>query len=191
MFKKSSRIIASLIAVSTFGLLATGSVDEETVSDTGGSSTTSEATSGSSGGGSGGSKVALGQSKSVRDDRAITVTRSEFYDSLGGDDFTDPLESKGGKLLAVFMTVKNTGNESGDLFWSDFQVVDSQDRKYDEIADFEEMMTVSMWADNQGLDDPGDQLFPGAEANVVVVFRVAPDASNLVLDVNGNRFALN
>lgn len=187
MINKTQKVIVSLLALSTFGILAAGSVDEDTVSDTsGGSPSTTQSTGNSSG-----SLIPLGQSKSVRDDRSVTVSRSEFYDSLGGDTFSDPLESKGGKLLAVFMTVKNTGNESGDLFWTNFEVVDSQNRKYKEIADFDEMMTVSMWADDQGLDDTGDQLFPGAEANVVIVFRVAPDASGLVLDANGNRFALN
>ena len=48
-----------------------------------------------------------------------------------------------------------------------------------------------MWTEEMGLDDSGDQLFPGGTAKTVKVFRVSPDAKNLELVVNAqNVFAI-
>ena len=73
------------------------------------------------------------------------------------------------------------------MFWSQFQLVDSEGKKYDDIEDFTEMMTVNMWAKNNGLAETGDQLFPGGTANSALVFRVAPNASGLRLVVNNDK----
>ena len=52
------------------------------------------------------------------------------------------------------------------------------------------MFTISLWAEEKGLSDPGDQLFPGGTAEVVKVFRVSPDAQELELVVNNKVFSL-
>jgi hypothetical protein len=132
--------------------------------------------------------VPLGVADQVRDDRSLKVTSSEVFTSISsGNQFIAPIESKGGKLVGIFMSIKNTGKESGNMFWTQFQLEDSQGRKYDDIEDFTEIMTVNSWAKNQGLAEAGDQLFPGATANTVAVFRVAPDAQGLKLIVNENK----
>lgn len=132
-----------------------------------------------------GGEVSLNSWGDVRGDRSIKVSGSEITDQLNpGNEFMEPLTADGGKLVVVYVDIKNTGNESGDMFWSQFALRDSQGRSYKEIADFDELMTISMWAEAQGLKDSGDQLFPGATANVAKVFRVAPDASGLVMVVN-------
>ncbi len=135
------------------------------------------------------SVVPLGADQQVRDDRSLKVSGSETLDSISsGNQFVDPVSPKGGKLVAVYMTVRNTGKESGNMFWTNFMLEDSQGRKYDDIEDFEEIMTVNMWAKSQGLAETGDQLFPGATANTAAVFRVAPDAEGLRLLVNDSTY---
>jgi hypothetical protein len=124
----------------------------------------------------------------VREDRSLLVTGSNSFSSLTStNQFLEPVTSKGGRLIVVYITIKNTGKESGNMYWTTFDLVDSQGRKYDVIEDVEEAMTVSAWAKDQGFSDPGDQLFPGAEAYAAIVFRVSPDATGLRLLVNGNK----
>ncbi|CAK6694695.1 DUF4352 domain-containing protein [Synechococcus sp. BA-124 BA4] len=130
----------------------------------------------------------LGTEQQIRSDRSLIVTGSEVLQSISSENqFIDPVESKGGKLVAVFVTIKNTGKESGNMFWSQFKLKDSQDRSYDAIEDFTEIMAIDAWAKDQGLADKGDQLFPGAVAQTVAVFRVAPDANGLSLVMNNNQ----
>jgi hypothetical protein len=132
--------------------------------------------------------IPLGVEEQVKGDRAMKVTASEVVSTLpSGNQFQEPLESKGGKLVVVYVTIKNTGSESGNMFWSEYQLVDSDGNKYDDIEDFTEMMTVNMWAKNKGLAETGDQLFPGGTANSALVFRVAPNASGLNLVVNNDK----
>ena len=71
-----------------------------------------------------------------------------------------------------------------------FKLTDSQGGKYDDIEDFSETMTINSWAESLGLADSGDQLFPGASAKTVVVFRVALDAGGLILNVNDKKFRI-
>lgn len=133
--------------------------------------------------------VPIGTPSQVRPDRSLVVTGSEIYSSIAtSNQFMDPIESKGGKLVAVFMTIKNTGNESGNMFWTAFQLEDSQGRKYDNIQDFTEIVTLSAWSRERGLASSGDQLFPGGSAQTAAVFRVSPDAEGLRLVVNRNRY---
>lgn len=130
--------------------------------------------------------VPLGASEQVKSDRALQVNGSDTFSPITAP-YLDPVSPKGGKLVGVFMTIKNIGKESGNMFWTKFQLEDSQGRKYDDIEDFTEIVTLNSWAKNQGLAETGDQLFPGATAKTVSVFRVAPDAEGLKLIVNGNK----
>jgi hypothetical protein len=133
--------------------------------------------------------VPVGVAESVRGDRSLTVTGSNAMSSIRvSNQFMDPIESKGGQLIAVYMTISNTGKESGNMFWTSFDLEDSQGRKYDSVEDFADLTTLNMWIEEQGLASSGDQLFPGASAQTVAVFRVAPDAQGLRLVVNENRY---
>ena len=135
--------------------------------------------------------IPLGIMSDIRNDRAIQIEGSEVVESLvPGNQFMSPVEAKGGKLVVVYMTLKNTGQESGNLFWTTFQLIDDQDRKYDEIQDFEELVSVNDWLDSQGLESGDSQLFPGGTTQTAKVFRVAPDANNLGLLVSGQVFAI-
>jgi len=102
--------------------------------------------------------------------------------------FMKPVESKGGKLMVIYMSLKNTGQKSGNMFWSKFQLIDNQGRKYDEIEDFEETISINSWLESKGLEETGNQLFPGATAQTAKVFRVAPDADGLKLTINNANF---
>jgi len=133
------------------------------------------------------SLVPLGVEEAVKDDRSVAVRRSEVFSSISSSNqFLESVKSKGGKLVAVYMDIKNTGNESGNMFWSQFELKDDQGRVYKDIEDFTEIMTINDWAKEQGLADKGDQLFPGATAKTVLVFRVAPNAKGLYLVANDN-----
>ena len=57
-----------------------------------------------------------------------------------------------------------------------------------QIEDFEEVITVKTWIKEQGIAQAGDQLFPGAAAQTVAVFRVSPDAAGLRLAVNNDKY---
>lgn len=131
--------------------------------------------------GSQSSVIAVGTFGDVKRDRALRVNRSEILDSIQTSNSYEVIESKGGKLVAVYLTVRNTGNESGNMFWTQFKLRDSQGRLFDDLEDLEETFIISMWAKEQGLEDAGNQLFPGGTADVVQVFRVSPDAKGMQL----------
>lgn len=132
--------------------------------------------------GSQSSVIAVGTFGDVKRDRALRVNRSEILDSIQtGNPYIEPVESKGGKLVVVYLTVRNTGNESGNMFWTQFQLRDSQGRLFDSLEDLQDIATISAWAKEQGLEDAGNQLFPGGTADVVQVFRVSPDAKGMQL----------
>lgn len=133
--------------------------------------------------------IPLGTENSVRPDRSITVNSSNVVDVIAPQ-FLTPVEGKGGQLIAVYITVKNTGSESGNMAFSTFKLQDSQGRSFDEIADFEETVSIGSWASSQGLDDSSSQIFPGGELKIVKVFRVSPDAEELALIVNDSSFAI-
>ena len=133
--------------------------------------------------------IALNSESAISGDRSIVVTGSEVVDYIPSDNqFTDPVEAKGGKLVVVYMTLSNTGSDSGNTFFTDFNLVDSQEREYDTIEDLTESIVVDTWAESKGLGSNGDQLFPGASVDVLQVFRVAPDADALKLFVRNKKF---
>jgi hypothetical protein len=135
--------------------------------------------------------IPFGNEGKVREDRSLTIASSTSLSSISASNqFMEPVLSEGGRLIAVYMTIRNTGKESGNLYWTTLQLVDNQGRKYDKIEDFEESVTVNAWAKEQGMADPGDQLFPGAEAQIVAVFRVSPDAEGLRLLANKKYFLI-
>lgn len=129
--------------------------------------------------------IPIGEWGNVRADRAIQVSSSkvgaEIFSVAYGFDTIDP---KGGQLAVVFMTLKNTGSESGDLDWSGFQLVDGQGRKYAALEDWEDIFIFNRWLKENGLGESDEQLFPGATVQTAKAFRVAPDASGLMLSVN-------
>ncbi|NJN61445.1 MAG: DUF4352 domain-containing protein [Coleofasciculaceae cyanobacterium RL_1_1] len=133
--------------------------------------------------------IPLGTEKSVRPDRSIYVDSSSALDVIAPE-FLTPVEGKGGQLIAVYLTIKNTGSESGNMAFSTFKLEDSQGRTFDEISDFEEIVSINTWATNQGLDDSSNQIFPGGELKIVKVFRVSPDSEGLTLNVNESSFAI-
>jgi hypothetical protein len=135
--------------------------------------------------------IPVGTLVDIKSDRAVQIERSENVNSIAGNEFMKSVEAKGGKLVVVYMTLKNTGQESGNMFWSSFQLVDDQGRKYDEVQDFEEIVTIGAWLETQGLEDTSNQLFPGATAKTAKVFRVAPDASGLKMITDGRTFSIN
>lgn len=128
---------------------------------------------------------------SARGDRSVTVKGSELVDSINpSNQFSSPIEAKGGKLAVVYLSLKNTGQESGNMMFTDFKMVDSQGRTYDQLQDFEELGSLYMWMEDKGLSSPEDQLFPGGENETAIVFRVAPDAEGLQLSVNDQLMAI-
>lgn len=135
--------------------------------------------------------IPIGTFADVKRDRAVQVELSEIVDSISsGNEFMKTVDSKGGKLAVVYMTIKNTGKESGSMFWSKFQLIDSQGRKYDEIQDFEEQVSINMWLESKSIEKASGQLFPGATAKIAKVFRIAPDTSDLKLVADRKTFSV-
>jgi hypothetical protein len=134
--------------------------------------------------------VPLNTATTVRDDREITITQSEIVESLQGNQLTQPIEAKGGKLIIVYMTIANTGSESGNMMFSQFKLTDDQGRSYEAITDFNDLTTFAVWTQAKGLDDTNADIFPGGQFNIAKIFRVATDAENLTMEVNGTRFAI-
>lgn len=133
--------------------------------------------------------VPMGTSASVRDDRVIAVTDARLYDYLSANNqFAPSISAEGGKLLVVYMTIKNTGKESGDMAWSIFKVEDEAGNTYRELRG--ESFALSMWADERGLGDSDDQLFPDQSKRIAKVFRVKTRAAGLKLAVNNHKFLL-
>ncbi|NJN60014.1 MAG: DUF4352 domain-containing protein [Leptolyngbyaceae cyanobacterium SL_5_9] len=119
--------------------------------------------------------IPVGTSTDIRDDRAVQIERSETVDSIpSGNQFIKPVDAKGGKLVVVYMTLTNTGQESGNMFWTKFQLIDNQGRKYDEIEDFEEIVSIDAWLESQGLEKASNQLFPGATPKLPKSFVLLP-----------------
>ncbi|MBD2573178.1 MULTISPECIES: DUF4352 domain-containing protein [Oscillatoriales] len=123
----------------------------------------------------------------VRNDRAVKIAGIQMLDTIFPSNyFMENVESKGGQLAVVGLEMKNTGNQSGSITWSSYKLIDSQGRKYNEINDFSETLSINQWLKDKGIE-PSSQLFPGQVVPIVKVFRVASDASGFKLEVNGKR----
>ena len=132
--------------------------------------------------------IPLGTEQQVLPDRAISVSGSNTFSSISvSNPLMEPIQAEGGQLVGVYINIRNTGSQSGNMFWSGFQLKDAQGRTYDKLQDFAELVTLTTWSKEQGLTDAGDQLFPGASVRTVMVFRVSPDAQGLKLVANGNK----
>jgi len=178
-FKGCLMLLGGFVALIVVAALVFGGNTNKTANSGAGDSNTSSSTRPQE-------SIPAGTSTDIRDDRAVQIERSETVDSIpSGNQFLKPVDAKGGKLVVVYMTLTNTGQESGNMFWTKFQLIDDQGRKYDEIEDFEEIVSIDTWLESQGLEKASSQLFPGATAQTAKVFRVAPDTSNLRVLVNG------
>ncbi len=132
--------------------------------------------------------ISVGVMANVKSDRAVKIDRIQTFDRIVADNpFATPIEGRGGKLIVVYLTLKNTGDESGNMAWSRFQLKDREGRRYDEI---DNSMTENIWLKEQGLDRDNEQIFPGGTALTAKIFRVANDASKLKLAVNLTTFKL-
>lgn len=117
-------------------------------------------------------------------DRTITATKITQSDGLSiSNQFADPIT---GTIIYVEFTVENSGNDSGNIIFSSFDLEDSQGRSYDEITD----LTYSLWRDEQDYGSRGDDMFPGESRREVAAFRVAPDANGFRMKWNGKTIKL-
>ncbi|MBG1258336.1 hypothetical protein [Nostoc commune] len=127
----------------------------------------------------------------VKSDRAVQVVAVETINRIvPNNEFMKPVEAKGGQLVVIGMKLKNSGQESGDMMYTKFQLLDSQGRKYNEINNFEEMISLNAWLKENDVEEAGSQMFPGETIKIAKVFRVASDASDFKLVVNGNLISI-
>lgn len=127
----------------------------------------------------------------VKDDRAAKINRSEIAPRIpSNNQFLKSIEPKGGKLVVVYLSLKNTGKESGNTLGMSFQIFDDQGRKYEELDNFEETTSLTSWLSSKKLATPAEQLFPGGSLETAKVFRLAPDAKTFRLVINGKDFTL-
>lgn len=133
--------------------------------------------------------VPMGTFVPVKDDRSIAVTDAKLYESLQtGNSFSSPISGEGGLILVVYMTLSNTGKESGDMTWTSFTVEDTNGFEYSELQG--QSFDLSMWRDAMGLGDSDDQLFPGQNKQIAKVYRVKRDSPGMKLAVGNYKFLL-
>ncbi len=133
--------------------------------------------------------IPMGVSTPVKSDRKVTVSDARLYNFISANNqFAPRVTADGGKLLVVYMTIENTGKSSGDMAWSSFTVEDEGGNKYYEVSG--ESFAISMWRDELGLGDSGDQLFPGQAKLIAKVFRIRDGAAGLKLATGGYKFLL-
>jgi hypothetical protein len=189
-FSKAKQKFGKKVLVLLLSLIAQGlSCSVLTPSDNTSTSSTSTQSSSDPSSQNSEAVIPLGTEKSVRPDRSIYIDSSSALDVIAPE-FLTPVEGKGGQLIAVYLTIKNTGSESGNMAFSTFKLEDSQGRTFDAISDFEEIVSINAWASSQGLDDSSNQIFPGGELKIVKVFRVSPDSEGLTLNVNELSFSI-
>ena len=102
--------------------------------------------------------------------------------------FSSPISGEGGLILVVYMTLSNTGKESGDMTWTSFTVEDANGFEYSELKG--RSFDLSLWRDAMGLGDSDDQLFPGQNKQIAKVFRVKRDATGMKLTAGNYKFLL-
>ena len=135
--------------------------------------------------------TAVGTVVGVRNNRTVLVERSKEVIKLQADNgFTPPIENRGGKLLLVHLTLGNTSSTSGDMLGTQLQLMDSQGRQYNDISSSEDGESLSIWLEEQGLEDFSAQILPGETIQTAKVFRVARDADELKLLVDDQAFAI-
>ena len=133
--------------------------------------------------------VPMGTFAPVRDDRSIAVTEAKLYESIqSGNSFSSPVSGQGGLILVVYMTLNNTGKESGDMAWTSFAVEDANGYEYSELQG--QSLDLSLWREEMGLGDTDDQLFPGQNKQMAKVFRVKRDATGMKLTAGNYKFLL-
>jgi hypothetical protein len=133
--------------------------------------------------------VPMGTFAPVKGDRSVAVTEAKLYESIqSGNSFSSPISGQGGLILVVYMTLNNTGKESGDMAWTSFAVEDANGYEYSELEG--QSLDLSLWRDEMGLGDADDQLFPGQSKQIAKIFRVKRDASGMKLTAGNYKFLL-
>jgi hypothetical protein len=114
----------------------------------------------------------------VRSNRSVKLDNAEVvYNIYPGNQFLDPIESQGGKLIVVKLSVKNTGNDTGGIAWLNAKLIDKQGRRYDELNGWSEAATLTSWLELNNMVSPKSvQLFPGQVVKTAKVFRVSSDS---------------
>ncbi len=114
----------------------------------------------------------------VRSNRSVKLDDVDVaYNIYPGNQFLDPIESQGGKLIIVKLSVKNTGNDTGGIAWLNAKLIDKQGRKYDELNGWSEAATLTSWLELNNMVSPKSaQLFPGQVVKTAKVFRISSDS---------------
>jgi hypothetical protein len=119
-------------------------------------------------------------------ERAIQVNTVEEKKVLPvNNPFTESAQTSG-KFVVVYITYKNTSDETGNMMFSTFNLVDGQGREYDESSSFE----VGMHITENEQKPMEDDIFPGGTGRTLLVFEVNPDASDLQLQWKGQKINL-
>lgn len=130
-------------------------------------------------------KAKVGEAVSISD-RSVVVQKVERTKTIeSGNQFIESPVAKG-QFVIVTIEAKNTGNETGNLAFSTFELTDGQGRKYSSTNDFSAYMAAA----NLAPDQPSDDIPPGLTSNIALIFDVALDASGLTMHWKGNEVDL-
>lgn len=116
--------------------------------------------------------------------RRIRVTDfAEMNDIVSDNAFIDSVR---GRIIYVSFVATNTSDATGNMLFSNFTLKDSQGRSYSEL----DAMGYKAWRRSNGVQNRGNDLYPGERRVDVAAFRVAPDATGFTMVWNGNAIAL-
>lgn len=120
------------------------------------------------------------------DDRALKVLSVRSMASIpSGNQFIESPTAKG-IFVVLVVEVTNTGKETGNVAFSNFELTDAQGRTYKTSDDFHLFSVVKQFAEGQ----PSDDIPPGLTNQFPLVFDVTPDASDLLLNWKGRKIDL-
>lgn len=114
--------------------------------------------------------------------RAISIHGSEYLPDGISDEFG--FSDVPGPIVWLNVSFKNVDNKTGSFTFSNFILIDSQGRKYNEIND----LGYSMARQERGAGSRSDEYYPGEERPEAIAFRVAPDAKLSHLEWKGLEF---
>jgi len=111
----------------------------------------------------------------IVDDLVYKATKAESFTKMGTSFFEKVTT---GKFVKIYLRITNTDKETQQIFTPRFKLADSQDRKFDRIAD--DILYIS-----DGISF-GEQLQPGLPLEGAIVFEVPKDSTNLQLEISGD-----
>ena len=130
----------------------------------------------------------------VQNGLAIRVNGSVSMDVIQLDKtyFTQFVDAGNeGKLIVVYITLKNTNSNPMQLSSLEIHLRDNQGRMFERVQTIHDDFIISLWAEDRGLFNPRDLIPPKTSVETVIVFRAIPDVQSWAMLVGDQVFPIN